>query len=381
MAEALPYAAKIRVGSHHIANLFIKNNHSVFWLSHSRHPIDTLRHSHHCKKNLLRPSLIEDTSFHYHPTTVLPFRNHFLLNTDFVLKNTLKFCIPALKTTFARSCFSSPDLLWLSQSPIANALSILFPETPSVYRISDRVREFDYYPKSYLNAELGLLKKAKTIFLTSREIYKDLPEDLQQKSILLPNGVHVEDFKANKDSIPLPPEFENIPGPKAIYTGTIGKWLDLELIAKLAQEIPNLQIIFIGPIETDIQCLIHLKNVHFLGFKHYRELKQYLVHSTFGIIPFLENRLTSAINPVKLLEYLASGLPVIATKLAALCEINAPILIAENQEDFLQRIKEVLNDTHPSQTAKEKRINFAQNNSWNQRFEIVLHAIKENNLI
>jgi len=381
MAEALPYAAKIRVGSHHIANLFMQHHHSVFWLSHSRHPIDTLRHSYHCKKNLLRPSLIKNTSFEYHPTTMLPYRNNFLLNNDFILRNTLKFCIPALKKTFAHTSFLNPDLLWLSQSPIANALSLLFPETPSVYRISDRVKEFGNYPESYLNAELGLLKKAKHIFLTSREIYNDLPEDLKQKSILLPNGVHINDFKAEKNSTPLPPEFVKISGPKAIYTGTIGKWLDLDIIIKLAQEIPSLQIVFIGPIETNIQDLTHLENIHFLGFKHYRELKQYLVHSTFGIIPFLENRLTSAINPVKLLEYLASGLPVIATKLPALCELNAPIILAENQEQFLQKTKEMLNDTSTSQTLRKKRINFAHNHSWDKRFELVLNTIKENNLI
>ena len=61
-----------------------------------------------------------------------------------------------------------------------------------------------------------------------------------------------------------------------------------------------------------------------------------------AILPFVVNELTLAANPLKLREYLAAGLPVVATPLPEVVKLNGLVRTARTQEEFLDQIEAFL---------------------------------------
>ncbi len=73
-----------------------------------------------------------------------------------------------------------------------------------------------------------------------------------------------------------------------------------------------------------------------------------------ALIPFLENELTRATNPVKLYEYLAAGKPVVSTYLPELETVAAGLtLVARTPEDFEQAIERSLQQQDPVKSKPE----------------------------
>lgn len=101
------------------------------------------------------------------------------------------------------------------------------------------------------------------------------------------------------------------------YLGAIAPWLDFELVAALARARPLWTFELIGPIvggvQMDVAALLTLKNVRHQPAVPHERVPEVLLDFTVGMIPFRRTALTAAVNPNKLYEYLAVGLPVVAT--------------------------------------------------------------------
>ena len=100
----------------------------------------------------------------------------------------------------------------------------------------------------------------------------------------------------------------------------------------------------------------------------------FLYHFDVCTIPFKVNELTEATNPVKVYEYLSAGKPVVVTKLPELEEFSPFIYIAENHDDFIDKLEIALNEKDDD--LKKKRVYFAKENSWGQRFSKIEKAVK-----
>ncbi len=62
--------------------------------------------------------------------------------------------------------------------------------------------------------------------------------------------------------------------------------------------------------------------MHLLGTRAYDELPAVLRGADAALIPYALNELTASIFPMKVYEYLAAGLPVVATPLPALADVT-----------------------------------------------------------
>ena len=94
-----------------------------------------------------------------------------------------------------------------------------------------------------------------------------------------------------------------------------------------------------------------------------------------GIIPFNVKEyahLLDYVNPLKLYEYMVSGIPVVSSKWKELELINSPAQLAENLDQFIDAIKEVARDMD-----KEKYISFAKQHSWTSRVDNLLAEVLE----
>jgi glycosyltransferase involved in cell wall biosynthesis len=126
----------------------------------------------------------------------------------------------------------------------------------------------------------------------------------------------------------------------------------------------------VGPIQpgdVDESRLAALPNVHLLGGKSLAELPAYLKAMDVALIPYKLNELTRNIFPLKLYEYLAAGLPVVAAALPELAPFADRVSLASKPGDYPGLIREAL--ASDSREARAARSAFAAANSWDARVE------------
>jgi len=146
------------------------------------------------------------------------------------------------------------------------------------------------------------------------------------------------------------------------FFGLISEWVDLKIIDSLAKDYPDCSIVILGDASVDISSLRMHTNVHLLGKVPYDELPSYASRFDVGIIPFKINELTAAVNPLKLLEYLALGLPVVTTPMHEVEKFKDYIYIANDLNEFTKMVdKAIKNDT---EKMKEERKKIIKNYSW-----------------
>ncbi len=127
--------------------------------------------------------------------------------------------------------------------------------------------------------------------------------------------------------------------------------------------------------EIGLSRLEKLENVHFLGFKKPDVLTNYLKWMDVCIMPSTRSKLSDAVFPLKLFEYLSAGKPVVATRTKELEKYSGYIYLSANSEEFLQKLLIALKENH-IQKASE-RIEIAKKNTWDVRVEEISGLIQE----
>ena len=283
MSEALPYEGEVRVGSHELADRFVGDGHSVFWIGCAYHLLGLLqgalrRPAHRAVWEGWRrgPREVRPRLRAYHPVSVLPYRDRAGFRSSFVLRHSLRCTVPPLARILEKHRFRSPDLLWLSQGPNSAALADMVRPARTAFRISDRYEDFPGTPPSAVRAERRLLEKADVVFATARPLLDALPPAVRAKAHLLPNGVDLDHFRHPRRPASEPEELGPIPRPRAVFAGTLAEWVDLDLIAAVAARMAGVSFLLIGPVRTQRPIPELPGNVYFLGPRSYADLPRYL---------------------------------------------------------------------------------------------------------
>ncbi len=233
--------------------------------------------------------------------------------------------------------------LWIFQP---NAVDFIgeFHESLVVYYCVD-----DFSGFSYLNAKLmrqkeqNLTARANVVFVTARKL---LDQKLAQNphTYLVPHAVNHELFaQALVPDCVVPVELQRLPRPIIGYYGNLYDWVDQELLAALAQARPAWSFVLVGKIMSEVSVLQAQRNIHLLGPRSYEELPAYCKGFDVGIIPYktADPRMQS-VNPLKLREYLAAGLPVVSVDLPEVHNVCADVRVAHTVAEFLQQIEAAL---------------------------------------
>ena len=83
--------------------------------------------------------------------------------------------------------------------------------------------------------------------------------------------------------------------------------------------------------------------------------------------------LVDGINPLKLYEYLLSGLPVVTTSWPELDRLGAPVIACDKAADFPNAIERALAGEGPDRKAREA---FARKADWQTRVDEMLDALE-----
>ncbi len=210
------------------------------------------------------------------------------------------------------------------------------------YCVDDFASFSGYDREQVLRDEAELCRQADLVITTSTAL-QQAKQSLNPNTILVPHGVDYEHFsKALSNNLPIPEDIQDIPRPILGFFGLIRDWVDLDLLASVARERPDWHFVLLGDSMVDLTPYRSLPNMHFLGRKPYEDLPAYCRQFDVGLIPFKVNELTRAVNPIKLREYLAAGLPVVSTPLPEVKLYHHLVRISDTPEAFAAAIESAL---------------------------------------
>ncbi len=281
-------------------------------------------------------------------------------------------CAPSLLHTQAG--LNSTPVLWLT-SPDQEDMLRLLPHRLVIYHLVD---DYTAYEADYASAERlqyiqeqhrRLLRQADAVICTHPKLVEQAREH-NDRVFLVPNGVDWPLFERALACPYLPPDIEEIPHPRVGYVGVLNDKIDVPLLRSLVDADPTVHLVLVGPVHmrhyrSHLQ-LLHHPRVHRLGFRPPEELPLYMRGLDVALMPYRLNRWTEHIDPLKLYEYLAVGLPIVSTPIPAVQRVSDLVYIGQGNA-FIDRVREALNEHAPHQ--RERRRAFARTNSWDMRVD------------
>lgn len=374
------WKSPFQVGANHLSREFVKHGWEILFLSD---PISLL----HLFKSGNMDGVIDcfdswwkgvqidhdERIRYYSPFTPLwvPLNLPFL-RSNFVLDSWYKFTLPNIKSLIERNGYNEVDLLVIDT--ITNGFLIdCVKARKSVYRVTDNFSAFTRATDVFLQREKEIAQKVDVVVYTARSLEPLVDQLRPQRKLFVPNGVNMKHFMS-EDGFPKPAEYENIRKPIVLYVGAMNYWFDWDLVNYAASELKDFSFVFIGPEKLALQRIKKLPNIYILGRRSYDILPAYIHNADVGIIPFNIKAfpdLVNTINPIKLYDYLACGIPVVSVKWKELENIHSPAQLADSKEEFAEAIvKACMHGVD-----KSLLINFAKSNDWSSRAMTIIDSI------
>jgi len=307
---------------------------------------------------------LEHGVFHYTPLALLPPSRTRGLDSTWLFRNWPRLTWPALAPFLAARGFGKPDLI-IADSALMLPLWQSLGRPRLVYRVTDLNDAYPNQPTTLRALELEIARAAELVVYTGDALGPYVAQLAPARSLCIGNGVDVAHFSGQQQ---LPPEYADIPSPRAVYVGTVAEWFDTGLIARTARALPDVSFVIIGPGSTRLHALAGLGNVYCLGTRPYAAIPAYFQHAALGLIPFARDShadFVDSINPLKLYEYMAAGLGVVSTAFRQISELASPARIATSPEDFITAVGALARA--PSDGIAERA--FAHRFDWTHQFE------------
>ena len=349
----------------HIATRLARKNR-MLWVNSTgnRNPSATIRDVRRAWKKLrefFRGCRNVADNIHVFSPLVIPF--HGSRVARWLNRHILRW---SLKRACRQLGFRDP-ITWTfvpSSAQVAGTLG----ERMLIYHCVDEFSKFTGTDENaILEMERGLMKKSDMVVVSSSRLY-ETKHEYNPNTFLVTHGVDVDHFRqACLPSTPIPEDCADLKGPVIGFFGLIADWVDLEVVRYLACARPDWSILMIGEVQTDTSSLRDLSNVRILGRRSYQSLPGYCKAFDVAILPFTWNELTVAANPLKLREYLAAGLPVVATPLPEVLKLESMVRMAKTPGDFLRQIESLLQEGRRGPDAAVSAL--MDRESWGQKVE------------
>jgi glycosyltransferase involved in cell wall biosynthesis len=241
-----------------------------------------------------------------------------------------------------------------------------------VYHCVDDFGAFEGASPAIVRYEEELCRRADAVIACSQPLYESRRR-WNPNTFLVRHGVeHAHFARALDPQLAEPADLAAIPHPRIGFHGLIAEWVDLRLMRKVADAMPDAHVVLIGQANRALRELEGAPNMHHLQRKPYAELPAYCKGMDVAVLPFAPGPLTKASNPLKLREYLSAGLPVVATDIPeARALVPAGIRVAHDDDDFLAQISAALRAPGPD-AARSARM---AGETWDAKAEDVARIL------
>ena len=249
-----------------------------------------------------------------------------------------------------------------------------------VYHVYDQYDHQPGWTGEFDRFERELLSRADLVFCPSDMLGEALREKVSRRVEILPNAADVGAFfDAAARGAQDPPDLAQIPHPRVGWVGSLHPQIDYGLIAGLARRRRDWNFVFVGGkvaytearAEQEYRECRELPNVHFLGYKHRRDVPQYVLNMDVNIMCYRmsDEAWIKVAYPLKLHEYLAAGRPVVSADLQMLRPHADVIRFASAPDQWERAIDEALGSGGAG--TPEQRIAVAREHSWDARAQIL----------
>lgn len=376
IACAHHWRSPVQVGDHHIARQLVARGYEVAFVSNPVSPWHVVRRTETVRDRFRNFRAggerdLDGRLWSYVPGALVVPRRGAGLDGRWVMRHWPLLTLPGLVARARREGFGRVDLLVIREARQSFWIDHLEHDR-LVYRVADRDAGFATHTPAVRAEEERLARAADLVVHSAAELASDVAELGARRTFHLPNGVDFAHF-ADGDPAP-PPEYWDLDGPVAVFAGSIEEWVDLDLVALLAGRMPEFTFVLIGPAPPRARALERVTNIRVLGARPFEDLPAYLRHATVGIIPFDRERhgdLVDAVQPLKLHEYLASDLPVVATRWPEIERMASPARLATDPEEWERALRAAAQDP----AHDPARAVYARAHDWSGRVDTLLGAL------
>jgi|Deesub1362A_J573_1020465.scaffolds.fasta_scaffold00162_20 glycosyltransferase involved in cell wall biosynthesis len=165
--------------------------------------------------------------------------------------------------------------------------------------------------------ERAMLKRADLVICIGNRLASLREAETGIKPVIIPNGVDYALFRGAQEKIPHPPTL--------FYMGYVNPWSGLDIVVEalpgIKRVIPAIRLLVAGHVDENYLALLLKRirelnledNFRYLGRLEYHELINPLRESDIGLAISRPVELRRYAFPLKVIEYMAAGLPVVAT--------------------------------------------------------------------
>lgn len=266
-------------------------------------------------------------------------------------------------------------ILWISGnftlSPLLN-----YNFQRKIYQAADLISEFRTTDKELLKRlkekELQLSRGVQYRFASSPNIKQKLEELSDTKVHLLTHGVDFNHFAKKQMLHPFIQEIRKKGLPVAGYFGTLSDANDKEVFLKLAQN--GFSVVIIGKVLGDYSILEGKENIYFAGPVEFKQLPSYAQGFDVCLLNWVMADWIKNSFPVKTLEYLAMGKPIVSCHIPVVKELFGPLVyFATTPDEFVQQAIYSLKENNSR--FEELRINEAAKHTWEMKYAMIKEII------
>jgi glycosyltransferase involved in cell wall biosynthesis len=302
-----------------------------------------------------------------HTPERIPGLRRFLLslNQKRFLREMVSFCQRAPAVV----CYDSP-----TQYPLVKRLG----EKLSIYlAVDDRTLtvEGERIPGE-LEAEKILLGRVDMVICISQVLAARLrtriPLGYNPPIHALPNGYDKKIFNIERN-YPEPPFLVGVPRPRILVAGHISERIDWDGLSSLTPDGAKWKWVFLGPADEGMKkkiARIFAKR----GFYHpsvpANNVPAWICHCDASAVPYRLNDFTLASHPLKAMEYLAMGKPVLCTRVPSLEGYSEVVEWVEEGvgQSYSQALERIIRH-NGNREMETMRIRAVANDSWDARVD------------
>lgn len=248
-----------------------------------------------------------------------------------------------------------------------------------------------YFPNMLKWAEEIQWLNSDSIFVPSEEVKKQILSFIDTSSdkiIVNPNSVDPDFFSPSVDGSKIRKELGIENNFVCGFVGTFGQWHGVDIIAKsisiLKEKIPNIKFLLVGDglLRPDVEKILRDENTQdyaiLTGMVAYKQVPEYMAACNVLLTPCKDNsdNVNNTDNfeffnsPIKLFEYMAMGIPIVATPVGQQGvylkdKINGFLHEKANAESHAETIEFVFNNHELArQAALNSRKEIEEKHNW-----------------
>lgn len=219
------------------------------------------------------------------------------------------------------------------------------------------VDDFGQWPgldrKTMARLEKVVVEKADTIVAVSENLRARL-KSMGRDSELLTHGVDTQVWASHGDPLP---EITGLERPLVVFWGVVDRRMDTAWVRQLSADMSQGTIVLAGPSNDPDPALRSLPRVRMTGPLAFGQLPTLAREAAVLVMPYADQPVTRAMQPLKLKEYLATGRPAVARNLPANLEWADSLDLTDSAVEFSRLVRRRLETgPDPAQSLARTRL-------------------------